>query len=84
LARVGGCGEKGDDFWALFPRNISYFNPSGSDFVVNYRVADLDALLARPKEEGVTVDEKREDTEYGRFAWIMDPEGHRIELWEPR
>jgi predicted enzyme related to lactoylglutathione lyase len=76
--------KKGMTIWALFPRNTSYFNPSGSDFMVNYRVADLDALLARLKEEGVTVDEKREDTEYGRFAWIMDPEGHRIELWEPR
>ena len=51
--------------------------------MLNYRVENLDELLKVLKEEGVTIDEKREDYEYGRFAWIMDPEGNRIELWEP-
>jgi predicted enzyme related to lactoylglutathione lyase len=51
--------------------------------MVNYRVEDLDALLALLRQEGVEIDDRREDSEYGRFAWIMDPEGNRIELWEP-
>ena len=51
--------------------------------MINYRVADLDALLAALRAEGVAVDEKREDSEYGKFAWITDPDGNRIELWEP-
>ena len=69
--------------WALFKKDTKYFNPSQSSFMINYRVDDLDALLAALKEEGVEIDQKREDYDYGRFAWIMDPEGNRIELWEP-
>jgi predicted enzyme related to lactoylglutathione lyase len=51
--------------------------------MINYRVDDLDGLLEALKADGVEVDPKREDSEYGRFAWIADPEGNRIELWEP-
>ncbi len=51
--------------------------------MINYQVEDLDAVLEALRDEGVTIDPKREDHEYGRFAWIMDPEGNRIELWEP-
>lgn len=51
--------------------------------MMNFRVADLDAILETLKEEGVEIEPRREDYEYGRFAWIMDPEGNRIELWEP-
>jgi predicted enzyme related to lactoylglutathione lyase len=51
--------------------------------MVNYRVKDLDALLDALRQEGVAVDPKREDSEYGRFAWIFDPEGNKIELWQP-
>jgi predicted enzyme related to lactoylglutathione lyase len=51
--------------------------------MINYRVYDLDALLEALRAEGVEIDPKREDYPYGRFAWIMDPEGNRIELWEP-
>ncbi len=69
--------------WSLFPKDTKYLDPSRAGFMVNYRVDDLDALLAVLREEGVEIDEKREDSEYGRFAWIMDPEGNRIELWEP-
>ena len=69
--------------WSLFPRNTTYFNPSRASFMINYRVEDLDALLELLREEGVKIDEHREDSEYGRFAWIMDPEGNRIEIWEP-
>ncbi len=51
--------------------------------MIDYRVGDLDALLAALQAEGVKIDPHREDYEYGRFAWIMDPAGNRIELWEP-
>jgi predicted enzyme related to lactoylglutathione lyase len=68
--------------WALFKKDSSYFNPSRSSFMINYLVDALDALLAPLKDEGVEIDPKREDYDYGRFAWIMDPEGNRIELWE--
>jgi predicted enzyme related to lactoylglutathione lyase len=69
--------------WASFPADTKYFEPSQASFMVNFRVANLDALLEALRREGVTVDSQREDYEYGRFAWIMDPEGNRIELWEP-
>jgi predicted enzyme related to lactoylglutathione lyase len=69
--------------WALFNKQSRYFEPSKSPLMVNYRVDNLDALLDALKAEGVQIDPKREDHEYGRFAWIMDPEGNKIELWEP-
>lgn len=73
----------GSTVWALFPQDTSYFAPSASPFMINYRVADLDGLLEQLRAEGVTVEERIEEFEYGRFAWITDPEGNRIELWEP-
>ncbi len=73
----------GSTVWALFPHDTSYFDPGTSPFMVNYRVADLDALLAQLRAEGVQVEERIEEYEYGRFGWITDPEGSRIELWEP-
>jgi predicted enzyme related to lactoylglutathione lyase len=75
-------GATGCTVWSLFPGNTKYFDPSRSSFMVNYRVEDMDALLALLHQEGVELD-RREDSEYGKFAWIMDPEGNRIELWEP-
>lgn len=69
--------------WALFKQDTKYFGPGPAPFMLNYRVDDLDALLARLRAEGVAVDERREDSEYGRFAWVIDPEGNRVELWEP-
>jgi len=75
--------EEGMTVWALFPKDTKYFDPSRASLMINYRVDDLDALLKVLRKEGVTIDEKREDYDYGRFAWIMDPEGNRIELWEP-
>jgi predicted enzyme related to lactoylglutathione lyase len=74
---------KGATVWSIFPRDTKYFHPSQSSFMINYRVDDLDALLAELRKEGVEIDPHREDYEYGRFAWIMDPEGNRVELWEP-
>jgi predicted enzyme related to lactoylglutathione lyase len=52
--------------------------------MVNYRVSDLDAMLAQLREAGVTVDPKVDDSEFGRFGWAIDPEGNRIELWQPK
>jgi predicted enzyme related to lactoylglutathione lyase len=75
--------ESGMTVWAIFPKDTKYFDPSRSSFMMNFIVEDLDGLLATLHEEGVEVDPKREDYDYGRFAWIMDPEGNRIELWEP-
>jgi len=75
--------KEGKTVWAIFPKSTTYFQPSGASFMMNFRVADLDGLLNALKEEGVEIDPHREDYEYGRFAWIMDPEGNRIELWEP-
>ena len=73
----------GMTIWSVFNEDTPYFNPSRTPFMINYRVDDLDALLETLRAEGVEIDPKREDHEYGRFAWIMDPEGNRIELWEP-
>jgi catechol 2,3-dioxygenase-like lactoylglutathione lyase family enzyme len=68
--------------WSLFPRDSNYFDPSQAPFMINYIVDDLDAILARLARNGM-VDPKREEHEYGRFAWIVDPDGNKIELWEP-
>jgi len=73
----------GETVWSIFKSNTKYFEPSQAPFMMNFRVDDLDYLLEQLRKEGVWIDEKREDGEYGRFAWIMDPEGNRIELWEP-
>jgi predicted enzyme related to lactoylglutathione lyase len=69
--------------WSPFPSDTDYFAPSTKPFMINFRVADLDALLAKLRAEGVTVDERAEKSEFGYFGWAMDPEGNRIELWEP-
>jgi hypothetical protein len=75
--------RKGMTVWSIFPTNTTYFRPSRAPFMMNFRVDDLDGLLKKLKKRGVMIDAHREDYEYGRFAWIMDPDGNRIELWEP-
>ena len=75
--------KMGMTVWSLFSQNTSYFNPSASPFMINYRVENLEALLEALRAEGVQVDPKVETYEYGKFGWITDPEGNRIELWEP-
>jgi catechol 2,3-dioxygenase-like lactoylglutathione lyase family enzyme len=69
--------------WSVFPRDSTYFDPSAAPFMIDYIVDDLDAILARLTGSGVRVDPEREDYDYGRFAWIYDPDGNKIELWEP-
>jgi predicted enzyme related to lactoylglutathione lyase len=76
-------GRKAYSVWSAFPEQTGYFDPSSKPFMVNYRVADLDGLLAQLRREGVSVDDRIEESEFGRFGWVMDPEGNRIELWQP-
>jgi predicted enzyme related to lactoylglutathione lyase len=59
------------------------FGPGTASFMVNYRVHDLHALVAALREEGCNVLDKVDESEYGRFAWVIDPEGNKVELWEP-
>jgi predicted enzyme related to lactoylglutathione lyase len=73
----------GSTVWAIFEEDSDYFGLSGQRAMLNYRVADLDAVLAALRVEGVTVDQRVEETPEGRFGWITDPEGNRIELWQP-
>jgi catechol 2,3-dioxygenase-like lactoylglutathione lyase family enzyme len=75
--------QEGLTAWAIFPRSSKYFDPSRAGHMINYRVDDLDALLAELQKDGVWIDPHREDADYGRFAWIVDADGNRIELWEP-
>jgi predicted enzyme related to lactoylglutathione lyase len=75
--------EVGRTVWSIFPADTDYFGPSRPAFMVNYRVSNLERMLAQLRRAGVAV-EKVEDYDYGRFAWITDPEGNRIELWEPK
>ncbi|WMX12444.1 MULTISPECIES: VOC family protein [unclassified Aureispira] len=75
--------QEGNTVWNAFPEDTTYFNPSEQEFMVNYRVDDLEALLTSLKEEGVTIVGEMQSFEYGKFAWILDPDGYKIELWEP-
>jgi predicted enzyme related to lactoylglutathione lyase len=69
----------GQAAWSIFPEESTYF-PGRA--MVNYRVGDLDAMLAQVRALGGAVDERTEDSDYGRFAWVTDPEGNRLELWQ--
>lgn len=75
--------KKGSTVWSLFDPDTKYFRPGKKPFMINYRVANLEKLLAQLRREGVWVDAKTEESEFGKFGWIMDPDGQRIELWEP-
>jgi predicted enzyme related to lactoylglutathione lyase len=69
--------------WTVAARDSSWFSPSQGSFMINYRVDDLDALLAQVRANGVEVVSGPELHENGKFAWIMDPDGNKVELWEP-
>lgn len=73
----------GTTAWNVASAESDYFAPSSSPFMINYRVADLHALLEALRAEGCNVLEKTEESEYGKFAWVIDPEGNKVELWEP-
>ena len=70
--------------WSTFPASTGYFAPSTSDFMINYAVDEMDAFLARLRTKGVAILKRDDDDPNGRFAWILDPEGNKIELWEPK
>jgi predicted enzyme related to lactoylglutathione lyase len=73
----------GTTAWSVFENTSTQFAPSTANFMINYRVDDLHALLAALRAEGCDVDEKIDESEFGKFGWVMDPEGNRVELWQP-
>jgi catechol 2,3-dioxygenase-like lactoylglutathione lyase family enzyme len=73
----------GCNVFAIFPQTTEYFGAGASPFMINFRVDDLRELLKALREEGVQVDDKVDESDYGKFGWITDPEGNRVELWEP-
>jgi predicted enzyme related to lactoylglutathione lyase len=73
----------GSTIWSIGQDNGSYFAPGKADFMVNYRVADARSLAAALREEGCQVLENIEESEYGIFAWVIDPEDNKVELWQP-
>ena len=75
---------KGTTVWSPFKDDTEYFKPSDKQFMFNYRVDDLEALLKVLREEGVQIVGEIQEESYGKFGWIMDPEGNKIELWEPK
>ena len=80
----GGEGsESGMTVWSPFKADTDYMEPSKSSFMVNYRVEDVEALLKVLAEEGCNVVGEMQESEQGKFGWVMDPEGNKVELWEP-
>jgi predicted enzyme related to lactoylglutathione lyase len=75
--------QKGFTQWSPFNEKTKYFEPSTKEFMINYRVANLEALIPELKKEGVTFTDTMETFDYGKFVHIMDPEGNKLELWEP-
>ena len=79
--------DKADDLgvtvWHLAAKDSKWFSPSDSSFMINYRVDDLDEMLAQLRADGVTIMGGPESHENGKFAWIMDPDGNKVELWQP-
>lgn len=75
--------KKGFSQWSPFSEKTKYFQPSEKDFMINYRVQNLEKLVEQLKKENVTIVDKIETYEYGKFVHIMDVEGNKIELWEP-
>lgn len=78
-----GNPATGTTIWNVSDTGGDNFAPSTSSFMVNYRVADLHALVQALRTEGCNVIEKTEESEYGKFGWVIDPEGNKVELWEP-
>lgn len=77
---------KADDMtvWSTFSQDTDYFGNRQQQCMVNYRVSDLDAMLAQLRAAGAVVDDNIQDEDYGRFGWAADPEGNRFELWQPK
>jgi predicted enzyme related to lactoylglutathione lyase len=79
--------DKGEDrgvtAWHVADKDSGWFSPSESSFMINYRVDDLDEMLAQLRRDGVAILKGPESDENGRFAWLMDPDGNKVELWQP-
>ena len=75
--------EKGFTQWSPFAKDTQHFEPSGKEYMINYRVAHLEELMEKLKQNGVTILDEIETLEYGKFLHILDNEGNKIELWEP-
>jgi predicted enzyme related to lactoylglutathione lyase len=82
-ADAATADKPGTTVWSIMPQDSNYFAPSSANFMINYRVENLDQVLTVLREEGCVVDDHIEASEFGRFGWVMDPEGNRVELWEP-
>lgn len=75
--------KKGHTVWSVFDAKTPYFRPSRKGFMMNFRVADLDRVLEELKAEGVEATAATEESEFGKFGWVMDSEGNKVELWQP-
>jgi predicted enzyme related to lactoylglutathione lyase len=79
--------DKGEDrgltVWHVADKNSDWFSPSESSFMINYRVDDLDGLLTQLRSDGVTIVKGPQSDETGHFAWLLDPDGNKVELWQP-
>lgn len=75
--------RKGSTVWSIFPENTKYFGDPKQQFMINYRVKNLSKMLEQLRQQGAQVMDSIEESEFGKFGWVVDPEGHRIELWEP-
>jgi len=76
--------DKGLTVWSLAKSDSQWFAPSASSFMINYRVDDMDGLIAQLQAGGVAIHQGPEKAENGKFAWVIDPEGNKVELWEPK
>jgi len=75
--------KMGSTIWSTFPADTKYFDPSTKDFMINYRVENIEKLVEELKQNGVTIVDEIKTYDYGKFVHILDPEGNAIELWEP-
>jgi predicted enzyme related to lactoylglutathione lyase len=78
-----GKPAAGTTVWTVNDATGKHFAPSAAPFMINYRVADLHALVKALRDEGCNVLDKIDESEYGKFAWVIDPDGNKVELWEP-
>lgn len=76
--------DNGLTVWSVAEKDSGWFAPSQSSFMINYRIDDMDGMVGQLQEAGVEILQGPEAHENGKFAWIMDPEGNKVELWEPR
>lgn len=75
--------DRGLTVWHVADKDTKWFSPSGASFMINYRVDDMTGMLAQLQQNGVEIVKGPESHENGRFAWIMDPDGNKVELWQP-